>query len=116
VALALAGRAEPARSASEEAARLADRLHYPVAGAATAEAAGACAEDARAGVEKLEEATAAWEELGRPVDAARCRALRGRRLMDAGADDASAALEEAAAAYEQVGLEGLAGRTREQVT
>jgi len=115
VALALAGREEPARAAAEEAARLADRLHYPVAKAATAEAAGASAGDARAGVEKLEGARAAWEELGRPVDAARCRALRGRRLVDGGADDAAEAVQQAAAAYEKLGLEGLAGRTRELV-
>ena len=45
VVLALAGRDEQARAAAEEAERLAGRLHYPVGEAATAEAAGACAED-----------------------------------------------------------------------
>ncbi len=71
VNLAVWGKSENAREVADEAAGLADRLRYPVGTAASLEARGAAAGDAAL----LAEAQAAWEALGRPVDAARCAAL-----------------------------------------
>ena len=87
--LALAGRTEQARAAAEEAERLAGRLHYPVGEAATAEAAGACAEDPEEAAEKMDEARRRWQELGRPLDAARCLVVQGRLLLDSDPDAAA---------------------------
>ncbi len=112
VALALAGRDEPARSAAEEAERLADRLHYPVGVAARAEAAGACAEDPEIAASQIEDARSRWSELGRPLDAARCLLIAGSRPGD-GANPES--LERAAIEYEELGVGGLARRARELV-
>ncbi len=78
VVLALAGRTDQARAAAEEAERLAGRLHYPVGDAATAEAAGACADDPDDMAEKMDHARSRWQELGRPLDATRCRVVQGR--------------------------------------
>jgi hypothetical protein len=115
VALALAGRKEPAEAAAEEAERLASRLHYPVGQAAKAEAAGACAESANEMRTELEEAREKWAELGRPLDAARCLLVWGRVLE--GRDDAQAAelFERAASEYEQLGVAGMAEGARERV-
>jgi tetratricopeptide (TPR) repeat protein len=113
VVLALAGRAEPAQAAAEEAERLADRLHYPVGQAARAEAAGAAAADG--GAQEMEDARAQWRELGRPLDAARCLLVRGHLLADSDAEAASEALEAAAAEYEEHGVPGLSARSRELI-
>jgi len=72
------GRDEAARETAEESARLADRLRYPVGRAASLEARGAAAAGAGERAELLAEARGAWEELGRPLDAARCAALDAR--------------------------------------
>jgi class 3 adenylate cyclase/tetratricopeptide (TPR) repeat protein len=115
VVLALAGRAEQARAAAEEADRLAGRLHYPVGEAATAEAAGACAEDRDDAAEKMDRARGRWLELGRPLDAARCRVVQGRLALDSDPADAARLLDEAAAEYEDLGAPALAARAREPV-
>jgi tetratricopeptide (TPR) repeat protein len=115
VVLALAGRTEQARAAAEEADRLAGRLHYPVGEAATAEAAGASAEDPEDAAEKMDRARGRWAELGRPLDAARCRVVQGRLLLESDPDDAAKLLDEAAAEYEELGAPALAARAREPV-
>jgi predicted ATPase len=113
VALALAGRGEPARAAAEEADRLADRLHYPVGQAARAEAAGASAEDLCGAADEMEEARERWRELGRPLDAARCLLVRGQLLDALDAEDAAEVLDAAAAEYERQDVPGLSARSRE---
>ncbi len=115
VVLALAGRWDQARAAAEEADRLAGRLHYPVGEAATAEAAGACAEDAEEAAEKIDRARGRWLELGRPLDAARCRVVQGRILLESDPEAAGRLLDEAAAEYEELGAPALAARAREPV-
>ncbi|MDQ2940009.1 MAG: hypothetical protein M3R23_05715 [Actinomycetota bacterium] len=114
--LALGGREEHAREAAEGAAHLAERLQqYPVGRAATREAAGVTASDPTEGAAALEEAGAAWEQLGHPLDAARCEELRGRRLAEDDPDAAREAFDSAAQRYEQLGVAHLAERARELV-
>ncbi|HEY8779781.1 MAG TPA: tetratricopeptide repeat protein, partial [Solirubrobacterales bacterium] len=116
VNLALGGREEHAREAAEGAAHLAERLQqYPVGRAATREAAGVTATDPAEGAAALEEAGTAWEELGHPLDAARCEELRGRRLAEDDPDAARKAFDSAAQRYEQLGVGHLAERARELV-
>jgi class 3 adenylate cyclase/tetratricopeptide (TPR) repeat protein len=115
VTLALGGRIEQAREAAEEAEHLAERLHYPVGQASTAEARGVTEEDPSAGAAALAEAAKTWRGLGRPLDEARCELLRGTRLGDAGDADAEAALEAAAEAFSELGVPHLAQRARELV-
>jgi adenylate cyclase len=116
VNLALGGRAEPAREAAEGAAHLAERLQqYPIGRAATTEAEGVTAEDDERGAAALKEAAAAWEELGHPIDAARCEELRGRRLVSSDPEAARKALDTAARRYEELGIAHLAERARELV-
>jgi class 3 adenylate cyclase/tetratricopeptide (TPR) repeat protein len=74
VNLAVWGKSDQAREVAEEATGLAERLRYPVGTAAGHEARGAAEADA----ELLAEARAAWDALGRPVDAERCAALAAR--------------------------------------
>jgi predicted ATPase/class 3 adenylate cyclase len=112
VNLALAGRLDAARDAAEEAGRLADRLRYPVGKAASLEARGAVAADPAEASEALSEARAAWEALGRPLDAARCDYLRGRMLRDSDPVEAREALTSAAADAEQYGVHHLAELAR----
>jgi class 3 adenylate cyclase/tetratricopeptide (TPR) repeat protein len=117
VNLALGGREKQAREAAEGAAHLAERLqHYPVGRAATMEAGGATAPDPAEGANTLAEARGAWEELDRPLDAARCELLRGRILL--AGDDRDAArevLDSAAQRFEQLGIGHLAEQARELV-
>jgi class 3 adenylate cyclase/tetratricopeptide (TPR) repeat protein len=113
--LALAGRGDAAREAADEADRLADRLRYPVGKAASLEARGAVAEDPATSSAALGEARAAWQALGRPLDAARCEYLRGRLLREANPDDAREALETAAADAERYGVHHLAELARDQM-
>ncbi len=112
VILALSGRLDAAREAAEEAGRLAERLRYPVGKAASLEATGATHADPQAAAAALTEARAAWLELERPLDAARCDFLRGERLRDADPEAAREALESAARAAEELGVEHLAARAR----
>ena len=115
VNLALAGRLEAAREAADEAERLADRLRYPVGKAASLEARGAAAEDADTASSALIEAQVAWQELGRPLDAARCEYLRGRLLRDADPEESRRALEAAASAAEEYGVDHLASLARDLI-
>jgi class 3 adenylate cyclase/tetratricopeptide (TPR) repeat protein len=68
---ALWGKADQARDLAAEASSLAERLRYPVGRASSLEASGAAEHDP----ELLAEARAAWEALGRPLDAERCATL-----------------------------------------
>jgi hypothetical protein len=111
----MAGRADAAREAAEEAERLADRLRYPVGKAASLEARGAAAEDPTEGAAALSEARAAWEALGRPLDAARCEYLRGHILRDSSPDEARQALENAAENADRYGVHHLAELARSQI-
>jgi len=115
VVLALAGRMDQAREAAEEAARLADRLHYPVGEAAAAEAAGACAIEPAEADRLMAEAGGNWRRLGRPLDAARCMLVHGRLVAERDPDRSAALLAEAAAEYDRLGVPGLAGRARELI-
>jgi hypothetical protein len=54
------------------------------------------------------EARAAWQALGRPLDAARCDYLRGRVLRDSKPKEAREALQRAAAEAEAYGVHHLA--------
>ena len=104
VALALGGRGDAARGAAEEAERLTERLSFPIGEAATGEASGAAAENPADGAEFLAVAAEAWDKLGRPLDAARCLALRAKRLSEAEAEDADAARAEAEQRAGELGL------------
>jgi adenylate cyclase len=115
VTLALGARLDAAREAAEEAEHLAERLRYPVGQAFTKEARGATVPEATAGAAILVEARDAWLELGRPLDAARCVLLRGRRLQEANAEAAAQALQGAASSFEELGVHHLAQRARELV-
>jgi class 3 adenylate cyclase/tetratricopeptide (TPR) repeat protein len=108
VNLVLAGRLEAAREAADEAERLADRLRYPVGKAASLEARGAVAADPDDASAALAEARAAWQGLGRPLDAARCEYLRGLLLRESNPEEARQALERAAAEAERYGVGHLA--------
>ena len=112
VTLALAGKPELAREAAEEAVELAERLHYPIGAAAALEADGATTPGAE-GVELLRAARTHWSDLGRPLDAARCTLLIGRALSTYDPEAAPAALEEAVATYEGLGVRPQAKRARE---
>ena len=106
--LALGGRMEQAREAALEASDLADRLHYPVGHAAALEAQGATAEDLDKGNELLEQAAAAWTEIGRPLDAARCRLALGKRLAKCGDPRTREMLEAVADELDSLGVPHLA--------
>ena len=71
---ALWGRSDQALALAEEAAGLSERLRYPVGNAAALEARGIAAAER----DTLDEARAAWEALGRPVDAERVERLAER--------------------------------------
>jgi tetratricopeptide (TPR) repeat protein len=109
--LTAAGRERHAREAAEQATDLAGRVHYPVGEAAALEAAGVV-EPLPDAIERLNAARDAWSALGRPLEQARCEALLGERLRDEDADAAAAALNAAADAYAELGVEHLAARVR----
>jgi tetratricopeptide (TPR) repeat protein len=113
--LVLAGRVDAAREAADEAERLADRLRYPVGKAASLEARGAVVEDPATASAALAEARAAWQALGRPLDAARCDYLRGRLLRESNPHEAREALEAAADAADSYGVHHLAELARDLV-
>ena len=115
VNLALAGRLDAAREAADEAARLADRLRYPVGKAASLEARGTVEGNPAAASDALREAHDAWEALGRPLDAARCEYLRGRLLRDSDPEGSREALEAAAIAAEEYGVGHLASLARDHI-
>ena len=102
------GAAEAARRAGE----ISERVHDPAGHAAALEATGLVGEAPDA-IDALRSARDAWGVLGRPLDVARCELLIGRRLQEQGGAEAVAALEAAAALYEQLGVRHLAIRSRE---
>jgi tetratricopeptide (TPR) repeat protein len=113
IVLTLAGNVEAAREAAGEAADLAERLHYPVGKAAATEAAGFTAVSQEDGADLLRMARAHWEQIGRPLEAARCDLLAGRVLLEYDPEAAHAALDAAARAYDELGMQPLAQRARE---
>jgi class 3 adenylate cyclase/predicted ATPase len=112
VILALAQRRETAAEAAQEAAELAERLHYPIGRAAALEARGVCASDPREGVELLHDAARAWEELDRPLEAARSRLLAGQTMMSMDPAEARRLLAEAADEIDRLGVHHLSERAR----
>ncbi|HEV3376545.1 MAG TPA: adenylate/guanylate cyclase domain-containing protein [Thermoleophilaceae bacterium] len=112
VVLALAQRRDTAAEAAQEAAELADRLHYPIGRAAALEARGVCASDRREGVDLLLQAAAAWSELDRPLEAARSRLLAGQTLVTLDPDEGRRLLGEAADEIEHLGVRHLSERAR----
>jgi tetratricopeptide (TPR) repeat protein len=112
---ALAGREEQAREAAAEASELADRLHYPVGRAAALEARGVTAADPDEAARLMEEAEVAWEDLDRPLEAARCRLLAGQLMADRDPARSRVLLESAAQATARLGVPHLAARARELI-
>jgi class 3 adenylate cyclase/predicted ATPase len=112
VVLALAQRRDTAAEAAQEAAELAERLHYPIGRAAALEARGVCASDPREGVALLNEAATTWTELDRPLEAARSRLLAGQTLVDVDPVEGRRLLEEAAQEIERLGVSHLSERAR----
>jgi tetratricopeptide (TPR) repeat protein len=112
VKLSLAGEADLAVEAAEQAAALVQRVHYPIGEAAVLEARGMTGELPEA-LEALEAGRAAWEQLGRPLDAARCGLLLGERLRERDPAAAEAMLAAARAEYERLGVKHLAERARQ---
>ncbi len=106
---ALGDKEDQATEAAKEASELADRLHYPVGHAAALQAAGFADHEP----DKLAAARDAWLEIGRPLDAARCRLLAGRVQLESDPAAAAAALEEAAEEFDRLGLPQLSQRARE---
>ncbi|HEX3511429.1 MAG TPA: adenylate/guanylate cyclase domain-containing protein [Solirubrobacteraceae bacterium] len=101
-----------AAQAAHQAAELAGRIHYPVGEAAVLEARGMTSEPPEA-IELLAQGRAAWEKLGRPLDAARCELLLGQRLNGNEPVAARETLARAAAAYDRLGVKHLAEQARE---
>jgi hypothetical protein len=112
VVLALGQRRSAAADAAQEAAELAERLHYPVGRAAALEARGMCASDPREGAELLHEAAQAWTELDRPLEAAQARLLAGQTLAVVEHEEAKRLLGEAADEIEALGVHHLSERAR----
>jgi class 3 adenylate cyclase/tetratricopeptide (TPR) repeat protein len=110
--LAQAGDLARAREAAQRAAALAERIHDPVGGAAVLQARGMTSELPEA-IELLGRGRTAWQQLGRPLEAARCEALLGERLLEQDRAAAEAALSGAASAYDRYGVEHLADRARQ---
>jgi class 3 adenylate cyclase/tetratricopeptide (TPR) repeat protein len=112
VVLAMAGRHEQARESASEAAELAERLHYPIGRAAALEAQGATASEPARAAALLLDAEAAWAELGRPLEAARCRLLAGQLLADHDPERSRSLLESSAETTERLGVRHIAERAR----
>jgi class 3 adenylate cyclase/tetratricopeptide (TPR) repeat protein len=112
VTLALAGRHDAAAESAAEAAKLSERLHYPVGRAAALEAQGAAAADPEEGAALLAEAEQAWAALERPLEAARCHLMAGQALAGHDPERSRELLEEAADEAERLGVAHLAARAR----
>jgi adenylate cyclase len=108
----LAGHQKAARTAAQEAADLAERVHYPVGEAAAIEATGVVGALPGA-LADLQRAREAWQQLGRPLEAARCELLLGQRQLEHDPSAAMTTLEQAASEYEELGVTHLAARARE---
>jgi class 3 adenylate cyclase/tetratricopeptide (TPR) repeat protein len=109
---ALAGRMPAAAEAADRAAESSQRVHDPAGGAAALEARGLVAE-MPAALEDLRAARAGWEQLGRPLETARCEMLIGRRLLEQGEDEGREVLSTAATLFERLGVAHLAVTARE---
>jgi DNA-binding CsgD family transcriptional regulator len=101
------GALEEARSARDELRELSELLDSDMMRAVAAQAHGAVAlaeNDARAALDPLRRAFAAWDRLGAPHEAARARVLLGEACRALG-DEEAATLEFAAAkrVFEQLG-------------
>ncbi|HEY4427772.1 MAG TPA: adenylate/guanylate cyclase domain-containing protein [Solirubrobacteraceae bacterium] len=112
VLLARAGEEELAAQVAAQAAASAERVHYPLGDAAVLEARGMTGELPDA-LELLVQGRAAWTQLGRPLDSARCELLLGERALEVDAAAGAEALRAAAAAYERLGIHHLAASARE---
>lgn len=108
----IAGDAERAREAADEALQTAERVHYPVGQAAALEAAGLAGTLPEA-LEDLRSARGAWQRLQRPLEAARCELLLGQRLLETDRAAGVASLRQAAAEYDELGVAHLAQRARD---
>jgi class 3 adenylate cyclase/predicted ATPase len=108
----LAGRHEKADQAAQDAVELSERVRYPVGEAAAIEATGIVGSLPGA-IADLKRARVAWQELCRPLEAARCELLLGQRLLEDDRQAAITSLERAASEYEQLGVAHLATRARE---
>ncbi|HEY0630568.1 MAG TPA: hypothetical protein VGC98_00815, partial [Thermoleophilaceae bacterium] len=115
VNLALLGKREQARELADEAARLAERLPYPVGRAASLEANGASADSVADAIGALEESRELWSALGRPLDAAWCDVLIGRACCLERPDEAGEALARAAEAFDAHGVAHMSERARSLV-
>ena len=113
--MALDGRRDDARTASELTGQLLSRATNPVSRAAATEARGATAEDATAGSDELREAAALWERAGRPLNAIRTRLLLSRRLLEDEPASAIKVLEEAVAEAERLQVPHLAAAARAEL-
>jgi tetratricopeptide (TPR) repeat protein len=111
VLLASAGHQERANESATEAVSLAERVRYPTGEAAALEAQGAARELPDA-IELLRRSSEAWAQVGRPLDAARCDLLIGRRLGEHDPVAACEALQAAAASYERLSVDHLAAGAR----
>jgi hypothetical protein len=100
-----------ASEAAEQAAALSQQSSYPIGEAAALEARGIVG-DVPDALDTLREAAAAWEQLGRRLDAARCEQLLGRRLKSVDSAAAGEALAQAAATYDELGIRHLAEQAR----
>jgi tetratricopeptide (TPR) repeat protein len=112
VVLMLAQRREAAVEAAQEAAELAERLHYPIGRAAALEAQGVCAEEPSVGADLLAEAADAWSELDRPLEAARARLLAGQMMVSEDTQRGRTLLIGAAAEIERLGVHHLSEQAR----
>ena len=110
--LGQAGRVEAARESADEAAKLADRVHYPIGHAAALEARGATAGDSMEGARLLAEAETAWAALDRPLEAVRCRMLAGQVLLGSDPERSRDLLTDAAERCDRLGVGHLAARAR----
>ncbi|GAC1436880.1 MAG: adenylate/guanylate cyclase domain-containing protein [Solirubrobacteraceae bacterium] len=110
--LTLTGDHAAAAQAAATAAALADRAQYPVGKAAALEARGITGEPPDA-LELLRGSRDMWQRLGRPLDAARCELLLGRRLRDCDPPAAPEVLAAAAVAYDGLGVGHRAELARE---
>jgi class 3 adenylate cyclase len=107
VTLTLWGRTDEAQATAKDAVTRAEGLQYPIADAAALEARGATAEDPAEADDLLAQARTRWNELGRPLDAARCDVVASVVLAQADPDAARAAGESAASAFARYGVSHL---------
>ncbi len=89
------------------------RVHDPAGQAAALEAAGLVGQSFRRPMETLRAGTRRLGAPGRPLDVARCELLVGRRLAEQRREDGADVLEQAAALFDQLGLDHLAARSRQ---